>query len=225
MSQFVPVNNAAQFTLQFSQQDGSFAENEFWVQRTGAWSQALLTTMAAAFKTWFGTGDGTRSYKSSMVTTASLQGVGYRDMTTQNGYTGVYQTGLPIAGTDAEAGVSLGVTFSLTARTGLAGRSFRGRTFLVGMGLSQFSSVPNNLVDGTHAGNYVSLFNALPAAVTAADAAATLVVCSRYHQVGGPGSPSVPRAAGITTPILAYGYHDLFADFQRRRAPGHNRHR
>lgn len=225
MGVFVPVTNGAQFTLQYAQQDGSFAENEFWVQRTGAWTTVLLTAMAAGFKQWWETGDGANSLKQTQCAAMSLQGVGYRDHTTQNGLTGIYQTGLPESATGAGTASPLGLAFSVTARTGLAGRSFRGRTFINGLVTSNFSDATKNLVSAGTAGYYLNAFNALITKVAAVDAACTLVVCSRFHQPGGSGTPSVPRASGVTTPITSYGYHDLFADFQRRRSPGHNRHR
>lgn len=225
MPPFIPVTNAAQFELQFSQSDGSFAENQFWIQRTGAWSLAQLNTMAAALKTWYTTGDGANSYNNNQSNTCALQGIAFRDMTTQNSSTGIYQTGLPIAAINAGTAAPLGLSFAITARTGLAGRNFRGRSFFIGMQATDFSDLTKNLVASAAAAHFVSIWNSLITAVPAADVAASLVVCSRYHQPGGPGTPTVPRLTGVTTPITSYGFHDLFADFQRRRAPGHNRHR
>lgn len=225
MAVFIPVVNAAQFTFQYSQQDGSFAENEHWIQRSAPWTSGTLLAMAAALKTWWTTGaGGGNSYQAGLISACSLQGIGYRDMTTQHGLTGIYQTGMPLVGGDAEAGVPLGVTFSLTSRTGLAGRNFRGRTYIIGMGVSHFTSVPNNLVLAGHAASLVAMMNSLISAVPAADATCTLVVCSRYGGVPTVGGKSVARVTGLTTPITTFGFHDLYADFQRRRAPGHNRH-
>jgi hypothetical protein len=223
-SVFVPVTNGAQISLQYAQGDNSFAENVFWVHRTTAWNSADLIAMAGAFATWWGTGDGTHSFKNLQNANMALAGVGYRDNTTQNGLSGVYQTGLPIQAVGSGAAAPLGTSFSITARTGLAGRSYRGRVFMVGLGANDFSNEPLNAISGTYAGQCVSALNALITAVPAADANSTLVVCSRFHQTGGPGSKSDPRAAGVTTPIATYGFHNLFMDFQRRRAPSHNRH-
>lgn len=224
MAAFIPVNNAAEFSLQYIQGDLSFAENVFWVQRSAAWTEAELLTMAGAFKTWWTTGDGANSFKGLQVNTLALNAVGYRDFTTQAGFSGIYQTGLPIQAVAVGVGAPLGCSFSLTARTGLAGKSFRGRVFFCGLVAGDFSNEPLNAISGAQAANMVSALDALITAVPAADATCKLVVCSRFHQPGGPGTPSVPRTAGLTTPITAYGYHDLFMDFQRRRAPGHNRH-
>lgn len=224
MATFTPVTNGAQFSLQYTQGDLSFAENIFWVQRSAAWTEAELLTMAAAFKTWWATGDGTNSFKAAQSSNVSLNAVGYRDYTSQAGFSGVYQTGLPVAAIGVGTAAPLGCSFALTARTGLAGKSFRGRVFFCGLVAGDFSNEPLNAISGTVAANIVSALNSLITAVPAADATCKLVVCSRFHQPGGPGTPSVPRSAGVTTPITTYGFHDLFMDFQRRRAPGHNRH-
>src|ERR1700747_674322 len=199
---FIPVVDAAEITLQFSQQDGSFAENVFCVQRSAAWDISHLNTMAAAFKTWWTTGDGVHAYQKYATTACSLVAIGARDMTTQTSDSVVYNTGLPIAGLDASAEIPLGITWALTARTGLAGRSFRGRTFVVGMATDTFATPSLNLIGAAAAVDWVDAFNALITAVPAADATCTLVVCSRVHN-------GAPRVSGVTTPITSYGYHNL----------------
>jgi hypothetical protein len=221
---FIPVSNAAEITMQFSQADGSFAENVFWVQRTIAWDATSLTTMADAFITWFGTGDGTYNYKGLMGTNCALNAVVARDNTTQTSDVVTSNTGLPIAGFETPPTIDLGLTFVLTARTGKAGRSYRGRTYLVGLTENQWTSAELNEYSPTAAAHAVDAFNALITAVTAADADSTLVVCSRYSGVDPTTGKPIPRASGITTPILTYGFHNLLTDFQRRRAPAHNRH-
>lgn len=222
---FIPVANTAQFGMQFSQPDSSFAENIYWVKRTSAWTLSGLTTMAAAIKAWWDNGDGTQKPKNWCNSSTEVTAISYRDYTTVNGLTGIYQTGLPDVGASGFGPLELGLTFALTARTGLAGRNYRGRTFLVGLPTNVVSDRTKNTVDATSAGELAAAWTALVAAVTAADAACTLVVCSRYGGVPTVGGKSVPRVAGITTPIVSYGYSKLFLDFQRRRAPGHNRHR
>ena len=221
---FVPCADAAQISMGFAQADGSFAENTYWVKRSIAWDNTSLLAMCAAFKTWWTTGDGTHKQQAQMCTNYSLIQIAARDFTTQHSGSVVYQTGLPLAGTSAGTSVEQGLTFSVTARTGLAGKSYRGRTFLIGLNQSDLSNQQENLVGSGNASGYVSALNALITAVPAADTDSILVVMSRYYQPGGPGTDSVPRAAGIPTPILNFGFHDLLLDFQRRRAPAHGRH-
>jgi hypothetical protein len=67
-------------------------------------------------------------------------------------------------------------------------------------------------------------FNALSDAVTAygGGADAVLSVLSRFNKDDVP-TPPHERAVGIATPVTQYQVVDLYVDFQRRRAPGHNR--
>ena len=66
---------------------------------------------------------------------------------------------------------------------------------------------------------------ALIAAVAGSDGTHnTLVVASKYHQVVEGTPPTVPRAAGVMTPVTSIGSSTYLIDFQRRRAPGHSRH-
>lgn len=214
---FIPVSNAMQVVLQFEQQDGSNALNEFWVQRSAAWTPTLMTTMLDAFISWFSTGDGTHAYRGSVGTDNALVAAKGRDYTTQSGYVVIDQAGLPVSGDGGGEAAGLGATWVVTARTGLAGRSYRGRTYLVGLPSGFWSDYNLNEVNGEFAGHVVLAFNSLVDAVTTADAEAHLVVCSRYHNGGF-------RDEGVTTPILSYGYSTLSTDFQRRRAPAHNVH-
>lgn len=224
MAVFVPAVNGLEVGLHFTDQNNDENVNVFWVQNSAAWTATSVMTMLDAFITWFHTGDGTHTYASEMATVVALTSVTGRDFTTQHGISLVDQSGLPITGTAAVAPVAAGTTKALTARTGLAGKNFRGRTYVAGL---QSGAVPvpsNGLVLASAMSTLVSAFNALPAAVTAAIATCHLVVCSRFYQPGGPGTPTVPRATAVMTPVTVFGYHDLNVDFQRRRAPGHQRH-
>lgn len=221
---FIPVADAAEFQLIYSQQDGSFAENTFWVQRDEAWDTASLLTVAAAFKTWWLNGDGTNKLSTHVTHEVSLQQVDGRDNTTDSSPGVVYTTGLPAAGTLDPPTAALGLTMAITSHTGLSGRSYRGRSYLVGLGEANWESFELNTFKADAAGVIQTAFNALPAHITAADAHSQLVVCSRFSGVDPTTHRPIPRVSGVTTPIINYSFHDLLTDFQRRRAPAHNRH-
>lgn len=214
---FIPVSNAMEVILDFEQQDGSTALNGFWVQRSAAWTPALMLTMLEAFITWFTDGDGTHSYRGSVGTDNQLVTVRGRDMTEQNGFVVVTNDGLPIAGAGGGTAAGLGMTWCVTARTGLAGRSYRGRTYPVGLPTGFWEDFNLNEINATFAAHMVLAFDNLITTVPGADSEATLVVCSRYHNGGW-------RDEGVTTPITSYGYSTLSTDFQRRRSPFHNVH-
>jgi hypothetical protein len=140
-----------------------------------------------------------------------------RDMTTEFGGVVHADNSLPVIGGTAELAFTMGLTFSITARSGLAGRSFRGRTFLIGMPTTAAADAELNTISGTYAADMVSAFNAMVTSVPIGDAGFVPVICSRV-------TLGAPRVAGVTTPITSFGFHNLIVDFQRRRAPAHNRH-
>lgn len=215
---FIPVVNAARVSLAFTQTSGEFAENVFGVQRDEAWDPTGLTTVAQAVMDWWHDGDGTHSYRGFQHTGCTLLQCTARDLTVQDApVVTVAADEASNVGTDAGTALAAGLSFALTARTGLAGRSHRGRTFLIGLASGAVDASNKNAVAAANAPLYVSAFNSLITKVHTADVHSTLVVISTRHN-------NAPRASGVTTPITSYGYHDLFLDYQRRRAPGHNRH-
>ena len=220
---FIPCAGVAEVALQFSQSDGSFAENTFYVHNATAWDSTRLTDICAAFKVWFATGDGTHAYQKTMADDTNLIAISARDLTTATSAVVTYNSGLPLVGLSGGNTFALGTTWAVTWRTGLAGRSKRGRTFIVGVYPGMLSDASTNEISSSIANDIVSAFNALPAAVTAALAGSALVVLSRYSGTDSAGKP-IPRAAGVVTDITVAGYHNLLLDFQRRRAPAHNRH-
>jgi len=215
---FVPFTNGLEVVLNFTQQDGSPALNTFMVERTAPWTASLITTMLGAFITWYKTGDGTNKYQGFQNNNITLVSAAGRDLTTQSGLTVIDSGGLPASGLQTDGAAALGLSFVLTSRSGLAGRSFRGRTYLVGLDVGSWSSMTDNLINSTTAAHLVLAFNALITAVPAADSDCTLVIPSRRHNGGF-------RDAGVMTPVLSFGFHNLNTDFQRRRAPSHNIHR
>lgn len=103
-----------------------------------------------------------------------------------------------------------GVTVAVSWRTGNAGRSFRGRTYHVGLVEAQV--VDNEIDSGTHAtliAGYVQLVTDLAVADT------PLVVASRYTN-------NAPRTTGVAT-VITSTLIDTFIDSQRRRLAGRGR--
>lgn len=97
------------------------------------------------------------------------------------------------------------VALVVTHRTALRGRSFRGRTYLVGLTEDQIAG--NEVTSGA--------FTAISAAWAAfyaavSDSITKLVVISRY-------SLGVPRSPGIATVVTSSGFRDNKVDTMRRR--------
>jgi len=107
------------------------------------------------------------------------------------------------------------VSLSISFRTALRGRSFRGRNYVVGLAVDD--QLDQNSIKPTVMSAWVDAYTELIA--LASGAGATWIVASRFSGVDGDGHP-VPRAAGVTTPITNVVATDNTIDSQRRRLPG-----
>lgn len=219
---FIPGPGFAEVTLNFAQGDGEQAVNVFGVDsgQTDALTFDDLAALCVTVVDWFGTGDGTHSYKALMQSSSSLVDVRARDLTTDSGPIAIETAN--VSGTDGGGKLANGLTFTVTSRTALSGRSYRGRTFLVGLTDNFLVAGQQNVADSGHADDAINAFFPLIAAIagtTLPDAASTPALAVLSRRTAG-----APRAAIVATPVTNFGYHDLFMDYQRRRAPGHNRH-
>lgn len=219
MPVFQDCPGIAEVVLQFVQPDGSIAENALHFSNGGVdvWPSGDLTTLANAVGTWWATGDGSgNTYKGIVSEHTTLANVIARDLTVEDSNIETVASG--VAGEDTSVYLPNGVTWSITHRTGKLGRVNRGRTFVIGLCEdSQDTSLKNSL-DATVAANQILAFGALIPAIPAANAAWYWGVLSRRLD-------KAVRATGVITPITSVGYANLNLDYQRRRAPGHNRHR
>lgn len=221
---FIPAVNTIQAQLQYSQADGSFAENRIYLLKSAAISGTDLIDTATDLAGWWSTGDGgTNNLAACTSHEVQLVAVATRDMTTQFAGTAVFNPVSGNVGTDSDAAIELGLTVATTIRTGLAGRSFRGRAFQVGIPTGVISNVSTNVVDEAYMVKLATSWASLIAAAGAFTTPVEFVIGSFFSGVDGSGKP-IPRSTAVLTPVTAAGYHDLFLDFQRRRAPGHNRH-
>lgn len=103
------------------------------------------------------------------------------------------------------------VTACVTFRTGLVGRSFRGRNYVPGM---TTDSILNNTFDTGWVAAIIQAYNDVFTGMLATDD--TAVVVSRWEN-------GLPRLTGIVTAISTATVRDDTADSQRRRLPGRGR--
>lgn len=198
---FVPFDNMAQVELRFVQ-EGQQVENVFHVRQLGPFDVAALTAAAQAFATWW-----TTSMDTYVASAVSLNEIVARGMESVTDPAISFVTGLPAIGASASGGLPNNVTAAVKWTTALAGRSYRGRTYHVGLTEAQ---VGGSTIDATVRTNLQGVYNTL---ITDLDAAGfTLVVASRI-------SGGVERLAGVGTTILA-AVLDSTTDSQRRRLPG-----
>jgi len=111
-------------------------------------------------------------------------------------------------GTLTSPSVPGNVTWCVKFLTGLTGRSYRGRNYI--MGMTEDATVGNQM-DAGRAAAFVANYEALLDLVDATDF--TWVVLSRVQN-------NVPLANAIGAPIINVGYTDLNLDSQRRRLTG-----
>jgi len=107
------------------------------------------------------------------------------------------------------------VSYAISFKTGLTGRSFRGRNYVPGLPSALISG---NTVDAGWRGNIIGFYLALQEA--AATNGTPWVVVSRFSGVDPVTGDPIPRATGVTTPIITVSTFDMTVDNQRRRLPG-----
>lgn len=211
---FIPCTNVMQVVAQYSYGD-DISENVFHLQKSSPIVTADFNAASTAFQAWENSNG--KVHRSS---DAGLSGLNCVDLTTQHAPGQPFQFVPPIQGGNGDGVDSFGITWCIKWTTGLRGRSFRGRTFYVGI---PKADLLDNVIDSTFAAAVITDYTALRTAFNGLTGF-TMVVLSRFSGVDANGKP-IPRAAGLTTAVNTPSYTDLWADFQRRRAPGHARHR
>lgn len=183
-------------------------ENVFCVEKGAPYTVADLTALAAIFDTW----DNSAATSGKSLRTASCVLLQIKCRALDAPTAATYTYTIPAGGrAGALAGTNIppNVTFCLRLQTGLSGRSYRGRLYLVpfttnviGVGTSA------NLVTAAFAGNAVTSYGLLKTAL--ATGGSTWVVRSQYNA-------GAWRVTSVLTPITTIGYYDLTIDTQRRR--------
>lgn len=199
---FIPAENVVKLEAVLIY-GGQYCENVYNYQLEVAPTAEIMEDLAAAFKASWNT-----NFKPAVPATCSLVMIRCTDLSSESGPAIEYTTGLPIVGTQGNPQLPNNVTFVVKWTTALRGRSYRGRTYHVGLAEDQV--VGNSLGTG-----YDVTFGAIYADLISLFAdvyPAQLVVLSRYHN-------NAPRSSCVATPVLS-AYVDTTLDSQRRRLPG-----
>lgn len=209
---FIPCPNTIEAQLVYTMELEP-CENVYHVTYSSAPTQSSLTTLAGVFTAWE-TAHGSQ-HRSNQ---CALHTVRLRDIAVSGGQELIFSVTPSISGINASDPLPNNCTIATAFRTGLAGRSNRGRSYWIGMTDSMVSA--NTVVSSIETAilaDYDALRTALGTNGT------PLVVLSKFSGVDSGGHP-IPRAAGVTTPVISFSM-DITMDSQRRRLPGHNRHR
>lgn len=177
-------------------------ENTFHYKPTVAITRDLLSSMCNTYITWANASIGNWSTQTGLLKVLA------RDLTTQAGLTFEAQPVPPVTGHNASQPLPNNVTIAIKRQSGLAGRALRGRVFHFGMAedfLQEF-----NTLSVSFGNTLVAAYEGLMTAMVADNEAPEVIL----H-----------RKLGTSTPVANYVLTDFTLDSQRRRLPGHNRHR
>jgi len=131
-----------------------------------------------------------------------------RSLSEQNGIAIEYTAGMPLPGDNSSEMAPMNVTVAVKLVTGLRGRSFRGRIFVVGL---TKTSMNGDTLTGDAVNNWKGIYESLLAEKIEAGDPGWCVV-SRWQNL-------LPRAEGLATPIVSVEV-DPTVDSQRRRLLG-----
>lgn len=214
---FQPCPNIAQVELIYTASSQP-CENVYHVLMDSGWDATKLAALTDDMATW--NHAHLRGMQSAEV---FLQKIRATDLTTSTGLVHEVAVSPPDQGADTGAPLPNNVTIAVSWRTGLRGRSQRGRTYVIGLTEERLGSDAQEVTSGD-AGSIITVFEALIEAIDAVTGR-HLVVLSRFHGVDPTTHKPVPRANGVGTIITNVILADPFIDSQRRRLPAHNRHR
>lgn len=200
---FIPVPNAGEFHLIFSY-DGQICENVFHGVRDGGYDAPALTTALNNIIAWWL--DQMRAHVAP--TLILLRGEAFALDTEGSPAIVIEHSPLPAPGTKVTEQLPNNVTLSVKWTTPFRGRSFRGRTYHLGLCEDQ---VTNNLMHSDTLAVLDAAYGQLQIAMSGSGPG-QLAVVSRFHN-------KAPRVAGIATPITGRILEPTI-DSQRRRLPG-----
>lgn len=202
---FVPAHNVVRVDVVYTWQ-GEVCENVFHFQGDTTPEPADMTALGTAVQNWRLTNLRPLQSNACLLTKVKVQ-----DLSVVSGL-GIEQTLSPASqGSLTDPSLPNNCTIAVALKTGFSGRSFRGRSFHVG--LTEILRTGNQIT-GTTQTSLITAYMALrgPFSVN------NYVLGVLSTRFGG-----VPRLTGVFTPVNAVTV-DLNLDSQRRRLPGHNRH-
>ena len=202
---FIPVPETAEITMVYTGPNQNRMVNVYHFSRpTLGWDADSLGDLAEAMLAW--ERDTASNHRSGQILCIGAEA---RDLSVQDSFVVSVAAIPPIAGAGTTPVLPANVTLAISLRTPFAGRSFRGRTYWIGL---TEGSVSGDFVNPTIAQNILAAITALIEDVPQ-PLNAQLVVVSRY-------SNGAPRATGIATPVTSAILVDSRVDTQRRRLVG-----
>jgi len=202
---FIPFNNTIKLEPVFIWQDQRVQNVHYYIVDETP-NVDTARALALSYIDWFDT-----TAKESVSNTASLVLVKATIMETETSPGVEVSTGLPIVGTRAANPLPNNVTLAVKWTTGLRGRSYRGRTYIIGL---TEGDVDGNTVPAASITAYMAIYGELLALDTDVGPG-VMGIASRV-------SNGTPRTVGVITPVTDLEINPV-VDSQRRRLPGRGR--
>jgi hypothetical protein len=202
---FVPCYDTAQVELRYTYTSQK-VENTLTFLHDGAFDLDDLQALAGYFDSWWYSG--LRAYQ---VVGTYLSEIFVRGLNEESDISYSSSTYSGQQGTASGTALPGNVTFCVSFRTGLPGRSYRGRNYTVGLSVNYLYGP--NAVSSTYRNAIVSLYSNLRHSAGYVPSDWTWVVASRYHN-------GVPRAAGVMVEITTVLAVNDYLDSMRRRLTG-----
>jgi hypothetical protein len=203
---FIPINNTAEIHVR-GVLDNQHVENTLYFVRSLDIDAGSLMALALDVMDY---------WVSNMIpllnTNYALAEVFARDLTTEGGFEATAVPGSPTHGTYDSATLPNNVTMCVSFRTGVAGRSARGRNYWATL---TEGDVAANTISTTFSSAVVNAYAGMIGADTVSSSW-QWVVASRY-------ADGAPRPSGYVFNINAVLVVDNIVDSQRRRLPGRGR--
>jgi len=201
---FVPFPTTCQVELVFVL-GSQICENVFHVKQDTDWDAAGLNSVAGTIRDWWIASVRTHVNEFMRLTKVKARGLA---SSSDAGIEIAVSTGN--AGTNTSQPMPNNAALAVKWSTGLTGRSYRGRTYHMGLSASDVYTTTGSLINTSFQATITAAYAALLTAVNIGDQ--SLVVASRM-------ADSMPRTEGVSTPIIACSVEGTI-DSQRRRLPG-----
>lgn len=202
---FIPVPNVAEVTMVYTGPNSNRMVNvwHFW-RESGSWNADDLGDLGEAMLTWESAN--ARTGRSNSITCI---GVECRDLTVVDSFVVTVVPNPLIVGAISAPVMPSNVTLATSLRTPFAGRSFRGRSYWIGLAETE---VTGDFVAQARVTQIRTAIDLLRTAVGPSNGA-VLAVVSKFAN-------GAPRAVGVATAVTSVLHIDNRVDTQRRRLVG-----
>jgi len=200
---FVPVLQTVEVDLQYLYRQQFCSNTMYFTSQVGDPTPSGVLALATAVEAW-----ATANLLPILSQDCQLFRLHARELTAE--VSSVADVSSGTVGGIATTADPNNVTLAVSFRTGVIGRSFRGRNYIIGIPQGVIS---DNTVAPSFLADVLTAFAALPAAVTT----------DWLHSVVSRFTAGLPRVAGVSTPVTTVAFTDNIVDSQRRRLPGRGR--